>query len=119
MWERIVDSLRAVLVFIGYTFVVAREPLCGENAKELVVGVKLGGVFVLCCLSLFAANDQRGRMGWKKLTEVVCSRKTFLLIMYIVAWSYTVSALAGVCNGRAPTRYVLCRCPFFEGYASE
>lgn len=106
MWARLVNVLRALFVFIAYTLVLAGEPLCGENSSK-IVGIKLGGAFVLSCLASFVTRDQQRRTGWKKLSEIVCSRKTFLLLIYIAAWSYIVNAADGLWNSH-PFGYVDC-----------
>jgi len=105
VWARIVDVLRALILFIGYAVIVAGQALCGEKAKQIVV-TKLGGAFVLCCLASLSTRDRRWRTGWVKLSEIVCSRKTFLLLIYIVAWSYIVNAAAELWTSRS-IMYVL------------
>ena len=95
MWARIVDVIRALIVLAGYIVIVAGGPLCEENAIE-ILGIKLCGTFFLCCLASLATKDRRGRTGWTKLTEIVCSRKSFLLLIYIVAWTYVVNAAANL-----------------------
>lgn len=89
MWTKIVDYLRAVILFVGYAFVVAQTPLCGKETR-LFVGIKLAGAFILCCLACMSTEGHHGRMGCTKLLEVVYSRKTFLLLIYVCAWSYIV-----------------------------
>lgn len=98
MWEQIVNTLRAMIIFVGYSTIVASKS-CRENEKE-VIAAKLAGAFLLCSLSLFATRDVRGKTGWKRLSEVVCSRKTLLLLCYIVVWSYIVTAATDVWYGR-------------------
>lgn len=107
MWAWIVDILRATIVCTGYTLVVREKPVCGKNANELILA-KLVGVFVLCFLACsIPTRDRHERTGWMKLTEIVCSRKTYLLLIYIMVWSYIVNATAGFWNGRPITMYVL------------
>lgn len=106
MWTRIVNILRAVIVCMGYSVAVGGKPLCGENGKEVVL-TKLVGVFVLCCLASFPTKEgPRRRPGWMALSEIVCSRKTFLLLIYTVGWSCIVNTAADLWTGHPVARYV-------------
>lgn len=93
MWARVVNRMRAVLIFVGYAAVVAWAPLC---ANRLFLGLKLIGAFVLCCLASVSTTHLRRT----ELSEIVCSRKTFLLVIYIVAWTNVVNAAAGLWSAR-------------------
>ncbi len=101
------NILRAVIVCMGYAVAVGGKLLCGENVKEIVLA-KLVGVFVLCCLaSLPTKEKRRRRTGWMSLTEIVCSRKTFLLLIYTVAWNCIVDSTSNLWTGHPVARYVL------------
>lgn len=101
------NILRAVIVCMGYAVAVGGKLLCGENVKEIVLA-KLVGVFVLCCLaSLPTKEKRRRRTGWLSLTEIVCSRKTFLLLIYTVAWNCIVDSTSNLWTGHPVARYVL------------
>mmetsp|Transcript_5554 Transcript_5554/g.10156 ORF Transcript_5554/g.10156 Transcript_5554/m.10156 type:complete len:829 (-) Transcript_5554:306-2792(-) len=99
IWTRIVNILRAVIVCMGYAVAVGGKLLCGENVKKFVLA-KLVGVFVLCCLaSLPTREKRRRRTGWMSLTEIICSRKTFLLLIYTVAWNCIVDSTSNLWTG--------------------
>ena len=93
MWARIVNRMRAVLIFVGYAVVVAWAPLL---CNRLFLLLKLIGAFVLCCLASVSTTHRRNT----ELSEIVCSRKTFLLVIYIVAWTNVVNAAAGLWSAR-------------------
>ena len=93
MWMGIVNCMRAVLIFVGYVAAVAWSPL---RVNRLFWGLKVIGAFMLCCLSSVSATHRRST----ELSEIVWSRKTFLLVIYIVAWSNVVNAAAGLWSAR-------------------
>jgi len=93
-WARIVNCTRSLIALIVYGVIVAWKPLCGQDARVLV-GVKLAGAFTLCCLASFSTRDHHRRIGWIELREVLFSRKTSLLLVYLVAWTYIVNAAVG------------------------
>jgi hypothetical protein len=85
---RTVNRMRAVICFVGYATVVSRS--CGNR---FVLGSKLMGAFVPCFLACVSTTKDRQRT---RLSEIACSRKTFLLLIYIATWTYIVNAAAGV-----------------------
>lgn len=75
------------MVFVGYFVLLTRSSECGEDAVGFVCA-KLTGALVLCCLACFSTSGSyRSRLGWMKIIEVVFSRKTALLLIYIWTWS--------------------------------